>query len=102
MAQGRLDGRVAIVTGASRRGNIGAAVCRALASRGADVLFTHWRPFDREMSWGSDEDAPPPSRKSCVGWVSAPKSWRLTSRFQTLTSRCWTRRGSGWGLPRSS
>ncbi len=58
MTQGRLDGRVAIVTGASRRGSIGAAVCRTLASRGADVLFTHWRPFDREMSWGSDEDGP--------------------------------------------
>jgi 3-oxoacyl-[acyl-carrier protein] reductase len=35
-----LTGKVAIVTGASRRQGIGAAVCQALASHGADVLFT--------------------------------------------------------------
>lgn len=53
-----LRGKVAIVTGAGRRGGIGAAICRALASRGADVLFTYWKDYDREMSWNPDEDGP--------------------------------------------
>ena len=53
-----LTGRVAIVTGASRRQGIGAAVCRALASYGADVLFTHWQRFDRTQPHGVDEDGP--------------------------------------------
>lgn len=55
---GQLRGRVAVVTGASRRAGIGAAVCRALAARGADILFTHWNEYDREMPWGADEDGP--------------------------------------------
>jgi 3-oxoacyl-[acyl-carrier protein] reductase len=54
---GRLIGSVAIVTGASRRGGIGAAVCLELARRGADILFTHWRAFDRAMSY-ADENGP--------------------------------------------
>ncbi len=54
-----LSGRVAIITGASRRGGIGAAICRALATRGADVLFTHWRAYDRETgSAGEDPHGP--------------------------------------------
>jgi 3-oxoacyl-[acyl-carrier protein] reductase len=58
MATSGLRGRVAIVTGASRRISIGAAVCRALAADGADVFFTHWSTFDRTLPWGADEDGP--------------------------------------------
>jgi 3-oxoacyl-[acyl-carrier protein] reductase len=50
--------RIAIVTGASRRRGIGAAVCLALARAGADIFFTHWSPYDRTMAWGAEEDAP--------------------------------------------
>ena len=50
--------RIAIVTGASRRGAIGAAICRALAADGHDLLFTHWQPFDAVMPWGQDDDGP--------------------------------------------
>jgi 3-oxoacyl-[acyl-carrier protein] reductase len=53
-----LDGKVAIVTGAGRRRGIGAAMCRALAARGADVLFTYWKDYDREMDWDADEEGP--------------------------------------------
>lgn len=49
---------MAIVTGASRRQGIGAAVCRALAAHGADILFTHWRAFDRTRPHGAEEDGP--------------------------------------------
>ena len=47
-----------MVTGAGRRRGIGAAVCRALATRGVDVFLTHWRSYDRRMPWGADEDGP--------------------------------------------
>jgi 3-oxoacyl-[acyl-carrier protein] reductase len=53
-----LTGRVALVTGASRRRGIGAAICRALASHGADVLFTHWQPYDQTQPLGVDLDGP--------------------------------------------
>lgn len=53
-----LTDRVAIVTGASRRQGIGAAICRALASHGADILFTHWQPFDRDLGNGEDAVGP--------------------------------------------
>ena len=53
-----LRGRVALVTGASRRRGIGAAICRALAGKGADIFFTHWVPFDRTQPVGEDHEAP--------------------------------------------
>lgn len=53
-----LTGRVAVITGASRRQGIGAAVCRMLASHGADILFTHWQAYDHAQSYGADLDGP--------------------------------------------
>jgi 3-oxoacyl-[acyl-carrier protein] reductase len=49
---------VALVTGVGRERGIGSAVCRALASRGADVAFSYWRAYDREAPWASEEDEP--------------------------------------------
>src|SRR5687767_6379003 len=46
-----LSGQIALVTGATRLGGIGAAICRALAARGADVAFSHWRPYDAAFPW---------------------------------------------------
>ena len=53
-----LRGRVALVTGVGRRRGIGSAVCRALASRGADVVFSYWRAYDSGAPWASEEDEP--------------------------------------------
>ena len=53
-----LRGRVALVTGVGRRRGIGSAVCRALAARGADVVFSHWKAYDRAAPMASDEDEP--------------------------------------------
>ncbi|HEX8917948.1 MAG TPA: SDR family oxidoreductase [Chloroflexota bacterium] len=58
MPPGGLRRKIAIVTGASRRQGIGAMLCRVLAASGVDVLFTHWQPFDREQSYGADEEGP--------------------------------------------
>lgn len=49
---------MALVTGAGCRRGIGAAICRALAGRGADVFLAHWQGYNREMPWGADEDGP--------------------------------------------
>jgi 3-oxoacyl-[acyl-carrier protein] reductase len=45
---------VAIVTGASRRKAIGAAIARRLASAGARVVVHGWSPHDAEQLWGED------------------------------------------------
>jgi 3-oxoacyl-[acyl-carrier protein] reductase len=49
-----LAGRVALVTGASRRIAIGAAIARRLVSDGAAVLLHSWSPHDAEQPWGAD------------------------------------------------
>ncbi|MEU6041375.1 SDR family oxidoreductase [Actinomadura sp. NPDC047616] len=49
-----LDGRVAIVTGVSRRQGIGFAVARDLLAAGARVLAHSWAPADAEQPWGAD------------------------------------------------
>lgn len=49
---------VALVTGASRRVGIGAAICRELARTGHDIAFTHWRMYDRAEGAGEDPDGP--------------------------------------------
>jgi len=45
--------RAALVTGATRRAGIAAAVARALARDGWDVATTGWRPYDATEPWGS-------------------------------------------------
>jgi len=49
-----LAGRVALVTGVSRRRGIGAALTRRLLADGASVLASGWEPHDVEMPWGAD------------------------------------------------
>src|SRR5690348_8568594 len=61
MSNDDLLGRIAVVTGATRRIGIGAAICRALAAAGADVFFTYWTPYDRAIY---DADAGDPAALS--------------------------------------
>jgi 3-oxoacyl-[acyl-carrier protein] reductase len=58
MPQPQSTPHIALVTGASRRIGIGTAICRALAAQGMDVAFTYWHPYDQQMDWGADKDAP--------------------------------------------
>ena len=45
---------MALVTGASRRIAIGAAVTRRLVADGAAVLVHGWEPYDADRPWGAD------------------------------------------------
>ncbi len=56
MTSSDLTGKIAIVTGASRKAGIGAAISRALAGAGAWVFITYYRPYDATMPWGSNGD----------------------------------------------
>jgi 3-oxoacyl-[acyl-carrier protein] reductase len=49
-----LHGRVALVTGVSRRAGIGYAVARRLAALGASLFLHHYAPHDRDQPWGDD------------------------------------------------
>jgi len=49
-----LRGRVAMVTGVSRRAGIGYAIARRLAALGASLFLHHYAPHDRDQPWGAD------------------------------------------------
>ena len=49
-----LSGRVALVTGVSRRAGIGFSLVQRLLADGARVFATGWEPHDDEMPWGRD------------------------------------------------
>jgi len=49
-----LSGRVALVTGLSRRVGIGYAIVGRLLDDGASVFASGWTPHDEEMHWGAD------------------------------------------------
>lgn len=51
-----LAGRVALITGVSRRIGIGFAVARRLAQMGVDLFIQSWSPFDAAQPWGADPD----------------------------------------------
>lgn len=55
MTDQSMRGRVALVTGVSRRQGIGFAIAARLAARGADLFLTHHRPHDEGQPWGADD-----------------------------------------------
>jgi 3-oxoacyl-[acyl-carrier protein] reductase len=53
-----LLGRVAVVTGVSRRAGIGYAIARRLAALGAGLYLHHYAPHDRDQPWGGGPGGP--------------------------------------------
>ena len=53
-----LRGRVAVVTGVSRRAGIGYAIARRLAALGASLFLQQYAPHDRDQPWGGDPGGP--------------------------------------------
>ena len=51
-----LAGRVAIVTGVSRRIGIGFAIAQRLLADGASVFVQSWTAHDKAQPWGADDD----------------------------------------------
>src|SRR5512136_1876176 len=49
-----LEGRVALVTGCSRRVGIGFAIASRLAGLGADLFVHSYAPYDAAQPWGGD------------------------------------------------
>ena len=58
MTSGPLQERVVLVTGASRRVAIGAAIARRLVADGVSVMLHSWSPHDQEQPWGADPGGP--------------------------------------------
>ena len=56
MSEPALKGRVALVTGVSRRKGIGFAIAQKLAAMGANVFIHSFMPYDAEREWGADPD----------------------------------------------
>ncbi len=54
MSHPPLTGRVAVVTGVSRRKGIGYAIASRFASMGASLFIQHYRAHDAEQPWGAD------------------------------------------------
>jgi 3-oxoacyl-[acyl-carrier protein] reductase len=61
-----LRGRVAMVTGVSRRAGIGYAIARRLAGLGASLVIHHYAPHDRDQLWGAD----PGGLEAVIGGVT--------------------------------
>lgn len=59
MPEAALKGRVALVTGVSRRKGIGFAIAQQLAVLGADVFIHSFSPYDASQAWGADPDGVP-------------------------------------------
>lgn len=56
MEERPLSGRVALVTGVSRRRGIGFATAQRLALLGADLMLQAFTAYDAQQEWGADAD----------------------------------------------
>jgi len=58
MKENALAGRVALITGVSRRKGIGFAIARQLSALGANLFLHSFVAFDAAQPWGADPDGP--------------------------------------------
>lgn len=50
--------KIALITGASRKAGIGAAIARELASDETDIFITYFRPYDQKTGLAGEQDEP--------------------------------------------
>lgn len=90
--RGKHERPIAIVTGASRRAGLGAAICRGLASSGHDIFFTHLQDYDRDVSVGADVEGPQALasdlRDSGVQVVEMRADLREPATIDDILTRC--------------
>lgn len=87
-----MEKKLALVTGASRKGGLGAAICEKLAAAGNDIVFTYWQEYDAAMPWGREEEGPrevkesieKQGRKALAVKVNLADSAQISSLFQTV------------------
>src|SRR5690349_9750449 len=91
----RLEGRVALVTGVSRRAGIGFAIARRLLGDGCSVFAQDWTPHDATQQWGADTGTSACIREArgrLGPGASAARTARdpsLTGAFLPLSTRLW-------------
>ncbi len=85
----RLDGRVALITGAS--GLLGPEYARALADFGADLVLTDIEPENAQELAQEIERERGVRAMACEGDVTSRESWVVTCSLHTCKShaRCW-------------
>ncbi|MFL5761338.1 MAG: SDR family oxidoreductase [Thermomicrobiales bacterium] len=94
------EGRpIALITGASRRRGIGAAISRALAERGHDIAFTHWQPYDRDMK-SADEDGPQALAQELAAYSARVSSIEIDLSEGAAASRLFDQVETELGFPR--
>jgi 3-oxoacyl-[acyl-carrier protein] reductase len=69
-----LRGRVAVVTGVSRRAGIGYAIARRLAALGARLYLHQFAPHDRDQPWGADPGGP----EAVIAGVTAARAGEVS------------------------
>jgi 3-oxoacyl-[acyl-carrier protein] reductase len=79
-----LTGRVAVVTGVSRRSGIGFAIARRLLAAGASVLAHGWSAHDADQPWGADPGGMPAVVEALGG--PAPRLAQLEADFAEADS----------------
>jgi len=67
-----LRGRVALVTGVSRRAGIGYAIARRLAALGARLFLHQYARHDRDQPWGADPGGPQVYFDALTRWLTQP------------------------------
>jgi 3-oxoacyl-[acyl-carrier protein] reductase len=76
-----LSGRVALVTGASRRAGIGHAVARRLAALGASLFLHHYAPHDHDQPWGAAPGEPQAVARSVTEALADPRARVVDAEF---------------------
>ena len=85
----KLYGKTAIVTGTSRPGGIGTAVCRTLAQEGANVFYTHLYDYDKTENPGdADKNWPDLFAEELAPMALRQRIWRSILPIPILQRNC--------------